>query len=155
MPGGRTSFRRDILVREPFSEMLRRYASGEDSDMSYRASRHGPLIFRRDARVHHIGAPGGRLSARTVAALGALNPAALHVVHSIDRERSLRETRRLLRRRFLIHFIKDLTLRQWTIPTARGLLFAMRNLDAVFAQSPDEIGAWYASFQERLIEELA
>ena len=77
MVGWGMTFRRAICLREPFEEILSYYAAGEDSDMGYRASRHGLLLTALSANLCHLGASGGRLSPFVVAALGNLNPLVL------------------------------------------------------------------------------
>lgn len=151
MPGGAMSFRRQMLERERFAEFLDRYAAGEDSDLSHRISRHGMLLNAHRARVHHVAAHGGKLSVFASTALGALNPLVLHASFGSDRAYSSTANRHLLRRRFAIQLLKDLNLKSWTLPRARGILFALRRLDEVFAQDPAKLHAWYRDLQARLI----
>jgi GT2 family glycosyltransferase len=152
MVGWGMTFRRDISLKEPFDEILSRYAAGEDSDMGYRASRHGLLLTALEARLCHIGASGGRLPAYVVALLGNLNPLVMHRLYSTDLKRSRRRSRHLLARRFLILFCKDLARRQFAVPNARGILGAWRRLGYVFSRSEAELRAWYPTFQKQLIE---
>jgi GT2 family glycosyltransferase len=88
MAGWGMTFRRTICVREPFSDILRFYAAEEDTDMSYRASRHGPLLVASDARLCHLGSEGGRLPLFLLAAFRNLNPVVLHRLYSTDINRS-------------------------------------------------------------------
>ncbi len=153
MAGWGMTYRREVCLKEPFEEILTHYAAGEDSDMGYRASRHGLLLTALDARLCHVGSTGGRLGPYVVTALGNLTPLVLHRIYSTDPERSKKRCRQLLRRRFLILLAKDLSKRQLSLPNARGILFARRWVDKVFAQTEAELRAWYPGFQKQLIEQ--
>jgi GT2 family glycosyltransferase len=153
MAGWGMTFRRSICLKEPFEEILTHYAAGEDSDMGYRASRHGLLLTALDARLCHVGSTGGRLTPYVVAALGNLTPLVLHRIYSTDLALSRRRSRTLLRRRFLISLAKDLSRGRFSVPNARGIWFARRWRKRVFAQSEAELRQWYPEFQKQLIAE--
>ncbi|MEM6552972.1 MAG: glycosyltransferase, partial [Planctomycetota bacterium] len=152
MAGKTMTARRELVLREPFSELLDRAANGEDSDMSYRLSRHGALLTALDAPLFHLGSPGGRMKPFQNAALGALNPLVHHRLHSTDLERSRKANRALLRRRRVIALLKDLKARRWSLPEARGYHFALRHLDTVLDQSPEALPDWYPAFQKQITE---
>jgi glycosyltransferase involved in cell wall biosynthesis len=152
MAGWGMTFRREVSLREPFEEIMTHYAAGEDSDMGYRASRHGLLLTALEARLCHLGAGGGRLSPFVVAALGNLNPLVLHRLYSTDLARSRRRSRGLLWRRFWILLAKDLSKLRLSLPNARGILFAWRRLGSTFARSEADLRAWYPAFQKELID---
>lgn len=151
MVGWGMTFRRDICRREPFEEILSYYAAGEDSDMGYRASRHGLLLTALEGRLCHLGAGGGRLHPFVVAALGNLNPLVLHRLYTTDLARSRRRSRGLLWRRFWILLAKDLSRLRLSLPNARGILFAWRHLGVIFRKTEAELRAWYPDFQKRLL----
>jgi glycosyltransferase involved in cell wall biosynthesis len=151
MVGWGMTFRREIAQQEPFEEIMTHYAAGEDSDMGYRASRHGLLLTALEARLCHLGAGGGRLHPFVVAALGNLNPLVLHRLYSTDLARSRRRSRGLLWRRFWILLAKDLSRLRLSVPNGRGILFAWRWLGRIFAKSEPELRAWYPEFQKQLI----
>jgi GT2 family glycosyltransferase len=155
MAGWGMTFRRAVCLREPFAEILGYYAAGEDSDMGYRASRHGLLLTALAARLCHLGAGGGRLAPFVVAALGNLNPLVLHRLYSTDLRRSRRRSRGLLWRRFWILLAKDLSRLRLSVPNARGIMFAWRWLGRVFAKTEAELRSWYPAFQKELIERHA
>lgn len=155
MTGNRVTYRREAAVREPFEEMLSRYAAGEDSDQSYRVSRHGALLTAFDAKMFHVGSPGGRMPPRVTTSLGAMNPMVLTRIHCSDPVAKERETRSLLRRRLVIEGIKDLAKRQWTFPRARGILDALRNLPSVYRMDEAGVRGWYPGFQSALIQKHA
>jgi GT2 family glycosyltransferase len=155
MAGWGMTFRRAVCLREPFEEILGYYAAGEDSDMGYRASRHGLLLTALEARLCHLGAGGGRLAPFVVAALGNLNPLVLHRLYSTDLRRSRRRARGLLWRRFWILLAKDLSRLRLSLPNARGIVFAWRWLGRIFAKTEAELRAWYPAFQKQLLEQYA
>ena len=151
MHGARMTFRREMALTEPFDEIMERYASGEDSDTSYRISRHGMLLNAFKARLCHLQASNGRLSEFVVTALGAMNPAVLHCIYGVDRQRSYDLTKRLLRRRFVIQLLRDLSERRLSLPHARGIWYAYRHLGDIFERNEDELRSWYPEFQRRMI----
>ncbi|MGD1278307.1 MAG: glycosyltransferase [Tepidisphaeraceae bacterium] len=153
MVGSGMTLRREVCLREPFEEILGYYAYGEDSDAGYRASRGGALVTALSARVCHIGAGGGRLDRFVVAALGALNPLVLHRLYSTDLNRSRRRLRRMMARRMLILLGKDLSQGRFALPNVRGMLYAWRRMDEVFARSPEELRVWYPQVQKDLVDQ--
>jgi len=155
MAGWGMTFRREVCVQEPFEEVLSHYAAGEDSDMGYRASRHGLLLTALEARLCHLGAGGGRLSPFVVAALGNLNPLVLHRLYSTDLARSRRRLRGLLWRRFWILLAKDLSRLRLSLPNARGILYAWRWLRTIFSLSEAQLRGWYPQFQKQLVDAYA
>lgn len=152
MVGWGMTFRRTTCVQEPFSDLLRFYSAEEDTDMSYRASRHGPLLVAGDARLCHLGSKGGRLSPFLLAVFRNLNPVALHRLYSTDLNCSRRRERLLLARRFLILLAKDFYRRKWSFPNARGVLFAFRWMGSIFGMTKAELYEWYPRFQKEMID---
>ena len=145
------TFRTELAKKEPFEGILKNYAAGEDSDMSYRVSRHGKLLTATNARLHHVGSVGGRMPLFVVAALGALNPLVLHRLHSTDLSRSKTLSFKLLMRRCLIMLSKDLSKRRLSLPSARGYLYAIFYFRKIFSMGKEELRAWYPGFQAELI----
>lgn len=152
MHGCRMTFRREVIAAERFSEILAAYSLGEDSDASHRCSRRGMLLNAVRAKLFHAEHKAGRLSTYTVTALGALNPTVLHRIHGADPARSQRLMRRLLRRRLLIQFLKDISRGDWRLPRMRGIAFALRHINDVFARNPEELATWYPALQKQLVE---
>jgi glycosyltransferase involved in cell wall biosynthesis len=144
------TFRREICLAEPFEEILINYAAGEDSDMSYRATRRGAYLGARHAQLCHLGAPSGRAPTFVWAVFNMLNPVALHALYSTDRRRSRMLHHRMLARRVLISAAKDVYYRRWTLPTARGALVALSMVGMVFRKSERELRSWYPQFQAAL-----
>lgn len=150
--GARMSFRRDILQQIRFEETLERYAVNEDNDVCYRASRLGMLLQALPARICHIESPEGRLSRFTTTALWGLNQAVLHRFHSPDLARFKPLFRNLLWRRLWTQTLKDLLDRRWSLPSTRGIWFALQHYEEVLAKTPAELRAWYPQFQQTLIK---
>jgi hypothetical protein len=144
------TFRREICLAEPFEEILINYAAGEDSDMSYRATRRGVYVGARHARLCHLGAASGRAPTFVWAVFNMLNPIALHALYSTDRRRSRILHRRMLARRVLISAAKDAYYRRWTMPTARGALLTLSMVGTIFRMSEQELRTWYPQFQAEL-----
>lgn len=142
--------RREVALREPFNGRLRRYCPGEDSDMTYRLSRHGPILARTDALLYHAEAPGERLELFERTALGAVNPLLLHRLHSADLSYSAKRNAALLRRRLVIELAKDISSRSLTLPRARGILFALRQLDPIFRSDDETFDTLFEDLQQRL-----
>jgi glycosyltransferase involved in cell wall biosynthesis len=149
------TFRREVCLKEPFADILIRYAAGEDSDMGYRASRHGLYLGAEAARLCHLGAQGGRIPAFAHAALGDMNPLVLHRLHGTCQGRSMERSKKLLRRRLLINFCKDVYRGYRQFPLTRGTLTAMRMCDEIFAKSEPELREWYPALQREVIERYA
>ncbi len=138
--------------REPFEERLERYCPGEDSDMTYRLSRHGPLLARLDAKICHVEAPAGRMNLFPKTALGAINPLLLHRLHSTDLTLSLTRNRNLLLRRALIEAAKDLTTGQLSFPQARGIIFALSQLRKILQCKDEDFDQLFRSYQKRFTQ---
>jgi GT2 family glycosyltransferase len=151
MAGFAMTFRRSILQKERFSEVLRRYAAGEDQDLSYRVSRHGAIVNAVNARLCHLELSSGRLSKYQVAALAALNPSVLQQFYSPNRDRINRRWRQILWHRVLIYLLKDISERNWRFSRMRGVLFALSHLHQIYTKSPDELSDWYPEFQKQFL----
>ena len=149
------TFRRNVCLDEPFEEVLINYASSEDTDMSYRATRRGVYVGARDARLCHLGAGSGRAPTFVWAVCNMLNPLVLHALHAADHKKSLRLNRRLLVRRALLGLGKDVYYRRWTLPTTRGALVALSLAGPIFRKSEGELRAWYPQFQAELYHKAA
>ncbi|WP_426573128.1 glycosyltransferase family 2 protein [Aquihabitans sp. McL0605] len=60
LSGCAMSFRRPVLLAEPFDEGLEGYALGEDLELTYRVRQHGRLIVDPAARLEHRESPRNR-----------------------------------------------------------------------------------------------
>jgi GT2 family glycosyltransferase len=151
--GYRMTFRREVFAKEIFEPLFLYYAVAEDSDLSYRVSRHGALAMAVDARLHHYQSGSGRLSMVRVSALGGLNMAFCLRKHS----NNLRRDRSLFYR-FILHLmfaqsIRDLVNRRWSLPHMRGLLLALRFAPRLFAMSDQDLTEWYPNLQRKLVRD--
>ncbi len=150
MAGLTMTVRREPALRERFEELLADRGP-EDSDLSYRLSRHGALATCFEARVFHVGSPAGRFSRFSREALGNLGPLVLHRLYSTDLARSRRRSRAMLLRRSIIGLLKDVRARQWNLATARGAFYAFRRVGRVLSMDEDELRRWYPEFQRELL----
>jgi glycosyltransferase involved in cell wall biosynthesis len=148
--GFRMTFRREVIARVRFEELLTRYST-DDVDASYRASRLGALLTAFDARICHLQDRAARLSRFTVAALQTSNLAALYRLHGTNPAALKRRYARRLARACLLDLARDLACRRWSAPTARGDFHTLRNLRRIFRQSEPELRAWFPAFQQRLL----
>lgn len=151
MTGSCMTFRRSVLDTEKFCEILKRYAAGEDQDLSYRVSRHGALLLAIDAPLCHLEASGGRLTAFQVTALAALNPAVMQRMYGADPDALNKQWRRILLKRFVMNLAKDVIERRVTLPRARGVGFAILKLVEIQRRSMSELMTWYPKFQEEIL----
>jgi GT2 family glycosyltransferase len=149
--GAWMTWRRRTVEIEPFEEILDAYAYLEDSDVSYRAARHGLLLIALDAKLCHLRDPSGRLSTFTLATLGALNALVLHRLYGADQQRSMRLYRSFLRKQLVLLALGDLAKRRWSLPRARGIRLARRYFPKVFGSSEQELRQWYPQFQAEFI----
>jgi len=150
MAGKTMTMRRDVAQREPFCDLLDRASNGEDSDMSYRASRHGALVTALQAKLFHVGSAGGRMKVYQTTLLGSTNPLVHHRLHSTDLSRSRARIKSLLRRRLVIAFLKDLRARSFALPRTRAMGQALRKVDTILGMSVDELLPWYTRFQQSI-----
>lgn len=139
--------RREAALREPFESRLEGYSPGEDSDMTYRLTRTGPIIARHDAVVCHLEAPGSRHGLFKRTALGAVNPLLLHRVHSTDMDASRSKNRAMLRRRLLIEALKDARNGDAMFPRAHGIAYALRHLDAIMDWDDKKLNQMFQFYQ--------
>ena len=151
--GARMSYRCEILAQVHFEETLERYAVNEDNDVCYRASRIGMLLHALNARICHAQVSEGRLTRLTTTALWGLNQAVLHRIHSPDLARFKKRFRKLLWQRLFTQTLKDILDRRWTLPSARGVWFALRHWSTILSKTPAELRLWYPQFQKALISQ--
>jgi GT2 family glycosyltransferase len=149
--GFRMTYRREVFAKEIFEPLFLYYAVLEDSDLSYRVSRHGTLAMAIDARLHHYQSGSGRLSMVQVSALGGLNMALCLRRHS----NNLRRDRSLFYR-FILHLmfaqsIRDLINCRWSLPRLRGLLLVLCYAPKLFAMSDQGLTEWYPNLQRKLV----
>jgi len=57
----------------------------------------------------------------------------------------------LLWQRLFTQTMKDILDRRWSLPSTRGIIFALRHYEAILSKTPDELRVWYPQFQQALI----
>ena len=149
--GYRMTFRRQVVLEEPFDEMLRYYCPGEDIDASYRISRRYLLLTAPAARLHHFTSAGGRIDRLRTTTLSALNQAVLLRRHAADQTGARRRYFALMRRRLLAEVLKDALSRRFDLPQARGILQAHARARRIFGMTSKELADWYPAEQARLL----
>lgn len=153
MAGYRMTFRREVLLAEPFEPLLLYYAMAEDADASYRISRHGALVEADNAKAHHFNSGSGRLSRYQVSALSGLNQALFLRKNSDHLIRSQVQFYQLISRRLVAEWLKDTLSRRWSLPQVRGLLTALRYSLPIFTMKIEQLKAWYPSLQRKLLQQ--
>jgi glycosyltransferase involved in cell wall biosynthesis len=149
--GFRMTFRAPVIRGVGFDETLKRYASAEDLDASYRASRHGVLLNAINAFVFHAQDESARLSRHTRTLLGLLNLAYLYRCTGYDPARLLGAYRWLILRRLLVDVLRDLSRRRLSLPCARADIEALIRLTEIGHIPSETINEWYAALQEDII----
>lgn len=144
--GCRMTYRREVAMKEPFNDWFVGYSNGEDWDMSYRASRHGALVQALEARLTHLESGSGRPNIFLKTLLSLTNPVVCHKRYSTDLKRSKRRQLRLILRRIVIYFIKDVAAMNFRFPQTRGAAYALRMASVIFKKSNAELQGWYEKF---------
>jgi GT2 family glycosyltransferase len=152
MMGFAMTVRRSVALAEPFDPWLLSYAPCEDTDATYRFSRHGVLVYAPEARLHHYEVAGARLNRHRVAALFLLNVAFFLRQHSDDLQRHRRRYFALARRRILAEALKDGAGRRFRFPQVRGTLFALRHAASVFDHPDAGLGEFYQDLQNKVLK---
>lgn len=151
MIGYALTVRRRVAEAEPFDRWLLSYSPCEDTDASYRYSRHGMLVHAPKARLHHYEVAGSRLNRHRVAALFLLNVAFFIRQHSDDLPRHRRRYIALARRRLLAEFLKDAGGRRFRFPQVAGTIFALRHAPAIFDHPDQGLGEFYQDLQRKVL----
>ena len=150
--GFRMTFRAPVIRNVKFDETLKRYASGEDLDASYRASRHGALLIAINALIFHAQDKSARLSRHTRTLLGLLNLAYLYRRKGYDPERLLGAYRWRILRRLIVDVLRDVARRRISLPCARADMEALIRLAEIRHISAGAIVEWYGALQEDIIK---
>lgn len=153
MTGSTMTFRRSVFNEFEFNELFKRYAAGEDQDLSYRVSRKGLIVNVMPARLCHLEVSGGRLSPYKVALLAALNPAVLQQFHAKDLALINKRWKTILWRLSFINFLKELSSKDLSLPTTRAVLYALYKLPQIRKRSGNELVSWYNQFQSDLLSQ--
>lgn len=151
MIGFAMTVRRSVALAEPFDPWLLSYSPCEDTDATYRFSRHGLLVLAGNARLHHYEVAAARLNRHRVAALFLLNVAYFTRRHSDDLPRHRRRYFSLARRRVLAEVLKDGLGLRFRFPQVRGTLFALRHAPAIFDHPENRLGEDYQTMQRKVL----
>jgi GT2 family glycosyltransferase len=147
LAGMRMTFRRSVIARVRFDELLEGYAAYEDFDASLRAARLGVLLTALRARVCHLKSSAARLSPRISAHLASLNWAVLLRLNSSDISHAKRAYERKLLKHALVDLVRDIARGRWAVPHFRGRVSAFMMLASIFRRQPDELRSWYRAYQ--------
>lgn len=151
MIGFAMTVRRSVALAEPFDPWLLSYSPCEDTDATYRFSRHGLLVLAGKARLHHYEVAAARLNRHRVAALFLLNVAFFTRQHSDDLPRHRRRYFSLARRRVLAEALKDGLGLRFRFPQVRGTVYALRRAPAIFDHSDTRLGEDYQAMQREVL----
>ena len=151
MIGFAMTVRRNVALAEPFDPWLLSYSPCEDTDATYRFSRHGLLVLAGKARLHHYEVAAARLNRHRVAALFLLNVAFFTRQHSDDLPRHRRRYFSLARRRVLAEFLKDGLGLRFRFPQVRGTLYALRRAPEIFDHPDTRLGEDYQAIQREVL----
>jgi hypothetical protein len=109
------------------------------------------LLHAVKAHICHLEIGHARLSRFTTTALWGLNQAVLHRFHSTDLQRFERLFSKLLWQRLFTQTVKDILDLRWTLPSTRGVWFALRHYKVILASEPEALRHWYPTLQQTLI----
>ena len=148
--GYRLTIRRSIFPEFQFCERLKRYASGEDLDLTYRLGRKGVLINAFDAKVFHEKSPSGRLSRQVSTSLRCLNMMYLFR-KNCHPARSGLVPFRFFAGRLLIELLSDVSRRRLTMPQFRGVLRVIPQLRSIWRLQGGALDARYTEITDELL----
>jgi len=150
--GGRTTLRRAYAIKSGWTEMLRYYATHEDSDFSYRLSQAGRLIVAHDARFFHADGNNSSASRFQVNTIRVRNLLALHALYSPNRLRSAVRCLRSFAWFAGLYLVIDAAQRRVSFPTMRAYLYGICAIPVfLFFPIPD-FQQWYTRLQERMYD---
>lgn len=148
--GGRTTVRRAWAVESGWSEMLRYYATHEDSDFSYRMSRYGRLAHATQAGFFHADGNEGTASQYSINTIRVRNLMALHAIHSEARMRSALRLAQSFAKFILLYTVIDPLQKRFTLPTLRAYLFGMAQIPVFLFWPFKDFRALYTELQEKM-----
>lgn len=148
--GGRTTFRRKFALESGWSELLRYYATHEDSDFSYRMSYHGRLLVAPDAGFFHADGNEGTASRYRVNTIRVRNLMALHVLHSPNKPRSALRLALSFGKFLLLYLLIDSLQRRFTYPTARAYALGLMQIPQFLFWPRADFSNWYTAYQEEM-----
>lgn len=151
IPGFALTVRRDLVLREPFEGALLSYCPTEDTEATYRFTRHAANAQVVDARIYHHHAASGRIKRRQAIELTMTNLAFFVRKRSSDQRRDVARYYILAFRRAFAELLKDGLSRRWSFPQLRGTLAGTRRSVAVFRADRASIDDWYQTVQQEIL----
>ncbi|MCH2163975.1 MAG: glycosyltransferase [Marinovum sp.] len=148
--GGRTTARRKWAVETGWSELLRYYATHEDSDFSYRMSRRGRLVHVMRAGFFHADGNESKASRYRVNTIRVRNLMALHAIHSDNKLRSALRLTGSFGKFAVLYAIIDPVQKRFSFPTLRAYLFGLAQIPVFLFWPFADFSAWYTKLQERM-----
>lgn len=148
--GGRTTARRVWASEAGWSELLRYYATHEDSDFSYRMSQRGRLVHATGAGFFHADGNESTASRYRINLIRVRNLMALHAIHSQNRLRSaLRLTLSFIKFAVLYTLI-DPAQKRFSLPTVRAYLYGLVQIPVFMFWPFKDFSDWYTKLQEKM-----
>lgn len=148
--GGRTTFRRSFAQGSGWSELLRYYATHEDSDFSYRMSQKGRLVVAPDAGFFHADGNDSTASRFRINTIRVRNLLALHALHSPNRVRSAFRCLASFAKFMGLYIAIDAAQKRISFPTVRAYAFGIAQIPIFLFYPMKDFQSWYADLQERM-----
>lgn len=148
--GGRTTFRRKFAVDTGWTELLRYYATHEDSDFSYRMSQFGRLVVAPDAGLFHADGNDSKASRFLINTIRVRNLLALHAVHSGNRVRSALRCCASFAKFASLYVAIDAAQKRFSFPTVRAYLYGIAQIPVFLFMPIRDFRKWYTDMQERM-----
>ena len=148
--GGRTTFRRKFAIDSGWTELLRYYATHEDSDFSYRMSRFGRLVVAPDAGFFHADGNDSKASRFRINTIRVRNLLALHAVHSPNRLRSALRCAASFAKFMGLYLAIDAAQKRISFPTARAYAYGLAQIPVFLFFPIKNFRKWYTEMQERM-----
>lgn len=148
--GGRTTFRRVFAMDSGWTELLRYYATHEDSDFSYRLSRFGRLVVAPDAGFFHADGNDSTASRFRINTIRVRNLLALHAVHSSNHIRSALRCFGSFTKFAGLYLIIDAAQKRFSFPTVRAYAYGIAQIPVFLFLPMKNFQQWYTELQERM-----
>lgn len=148
--GGRTTFRRKFAVDSGWTEVLRYYATHEDSDFSYRMSEFGRLVVAPDAGFFHADGNETTASRFLINTIRVRNLLALHAIYSGNRLRSALRCGASFIKFASIYLAIDPVQKRFSFPTVRAYAYGLAQIPVFLFFPIRNFRKWYTDMQERM-----
>ncbi|WP_300587410.1 glycosyltransferase family 2 protein [Marivita sp.] len=148
--GGRTTFRRKFATESGWTELLRYYATHEDSDFSYRMSQFGRLVVAPDAGFFHADGNDSKASRFRINTIRVRNLLALHAVHSPNRVRSALRCAASFAKFMGLYVAIDAAQKRISFPTVRAYAYGIAQIPVFLFFPIRNFKKWYINMQERM-----